>query len=219
MGCGRLRPAGLGREPCVGAALLPDPGCRGGALPLYRLPCQKKHLLDEPLPPKVFAGLLAATALIAVGALATRTTDCISLAEWSLGPLSIFLDGAAGLLFIRLFMRLSRGHGPIVHFLEAVGRRSLNIFCVHTVEIIAIPWYLMVAKFSAQPVLGMWLQYAIALGSIWLVCELLRVRRALIIRFSLHSAERPPCTIPPGTDMFFRLLRCSHHKSKRRIRL
>ena len=84
MGCGRLRPAGLGREPCVGAAF-----CliqvRGGALPLYRLPCQKKHLLDEPLPPKVFAGLLAATALIAVGALATRTTDCISLAEWSLG--------------------------------------------------------------------------------------------------------------------------------------
>lgn len=116
-------------------------------------------------------------------------------------------------------MRLSRGHGPIVHFLEAVGRRSLNIFCVHTVEIIAIPWYLMVAKFSAQPVLGMWLQYAIALGSIWLVCELLRVRRALIIRFSRHSAERPPCAIPPGTDMFFRLLRCSHHKSKRRIRL
>ena len=41
MGCGRLRPAGLGREPCVGAALLPDPGFRGGALPLYRLPCQK----------------------------------------------------------------------------------------------------------------------------------------------------------------------------------
>ena len=152
---------------------------------------KKKHLLDEPLPPKVFAGLLAATALIAVGALATRTTDCISLAEWSLGPLSIFLDGAAGLLFIRLFMRLSRGHGPIVHFLEAVGRRSLNIFCVHTVEIIAIPWYLMVAKFSAQPVLGMWLQYAISLGSIWLVCELLRVRRALIIRFFPAQRRTP----------------------------
>ncbi len=99
-----------------------------------------------------------------------------------------------------------------MRFLEAVGRRSLNIFCVHTVEIIAIPWYLMVAKFSAQPVLGMWLQYAIALGSIWLVCELLRVAAHSSSDFSLHSAERPPCTIPPGTDMFFRLLRCSHHK-------
>ena len=144
---------------------------------------KKHHLLDAKLPPKVFAGLLAATAFIAVGALATRTTDCISLAEWSLGPLSIFLDGAAGLLFIRLFLRLSRAHGPVVRFLEAVGRRSLHIFCIHTVELIAIPWYLMVAKFSAQPVLGMWLQYAIAMGSIWLVCELLRARRALIIRF------------------------------------
>ena len=152
---------------------------------------KKKHLLDEPLPPKVFAGLLGASALIAVGALATRTTDCISLAEWSLGPLSIFLDGAAGLLFIRLFMRLSHFHGLIVRFLEAVGRRSLHIFCIHTVEIIAIPWYLMVAKFSAQPVLGMWLQYAIALGSIWLVCELLRVRRALIIRFFPAQRRTP----------------------------
>mgnify|MGYP002619855998 CR=1 FL=1 len=152
---------------------------------------KKKHLLDEPLPPKVFAGLLGATALIAAGALATRTTDCISLAEWSLGPLSIFLDGAAGLLFIRLFMRLSHFHGLIVRFLEAVGRRSLYIFCIHTVEIIAIPWYLMVARFSDRPVLGMWLQYAIALGSIWLVCELLRARRALIIRFFPARRKSP----------------------------
>ena len=152
---------------------------------------KKKHLLDEPLPPKVFAGLLGASALIAVGALATRTTDCISLAEWSLGPLSIFLDGAAGLLFIRLFMRLSHFHGRIVRFLEAVGRRSLHIFCIHTVEIIAIPWYLMVARFSDRPVLGMWLQYAIALGSIWLVCELLRARRALIIRFFPARRKSP----------------------------
>ena len=152
---------------------------------------KKKHLLDEPLPPKVFAGLLGATALIAVGALATRTTDCISLAEWSLGPLSIFLDGAAGLLFIRLFMRLSHFHGLIVRFLEAVGRRSLYIFCIHTVEIIAIPWYLMVTRFSDRPVLGMWLQYAIALGSIWLVCELLRARRALIIRFFPARRKSP----------------------------
>ena len=152
---------------------------------------KKKHLLDEPLPPKVFAGLLGASALIAVGALATRTTDCISLAEWSLGPLSIFLDGAAGLLFIRLFMRLSHFHGRIVRFLEAVGRRSLHIFCIHTVEIIAIPWYLMVARFSDRPVLGMCLQYAIALGSIWLVCELLRARRALIIRFFPARRKSP----------------------------
>ena len=149
----------------------------------------KKHrLLDKPLPPKLQAGLIAAAVLIAVSALLTRTTDCISMAEWSLGPVSILLDGAAGLLFIRLFLRWSRGHGPVVRFLEAVGRRSLNIFCVHTIELTAIPWYLMVAKFAGHPLLGMWVQYAVSMGSIWLVCLLLQARRSLIIR--LFPARR-----------------------------
>ena len=149
---------------------------------------KKHHLLDQPLSPRLRAGLIAAAALIAVGSIATRTTDCISLAEWSLGPVSIFLDGAAGLLFIRLFLRLSRSRGPVVRFLEAVGRRSLNIFCVHTIELIAIPWYLFVAKFEGRPLLGMWLQYAVSMGSIWLVCLLLQARRALVIK--LFPARR-----------------------------
>ena len=149
---------------------------------------KKHHLLDQPLSPRLRVGLIAAAALIAVGSIATRTTDCISLAEWSLGPVSIFLDGAAGLLFIRLFLRLSRSRGPVVRFLEAVGRRSLNIFCVHTIELIAIPWYLFVAKFEGRPLLGMWLQYAVSMGSIWLVCLLLQARRALVIK--LFPARR-----------------------------
>ena len=98
--------------------------------------------------------------------------------------MSIFLDGAAGLLFIRLFLRWSRSHGPAVCFLEAVGRRSLNIFCVHTAELTAIPWYLLVAKFAERPLLGMWVQYAVSMGSIWLV----QARRTLIIK--LFPARR-----------------------------
>ena len=149
---------------------------------------KKKHLLDEPLPPKVFVGLLGASALIAVGALATRTTDCISLAEWSLGPISILLDGLAGLLFIRLFLRWSQRRNPLVRFFEAIGRRSLYIFCVHTVELIAIPWYLFAAKYADRPVLGISLQYILSLGSIWLICALLQRRRDLIIK--LFPARR-----------------------------
>ena len=149
---------------------------------------KKHHLLDQPLSPKLRAGLIAAAVLIAVGALITRTTDCISLAEWSLGPLSIFLDGAAGLLFIRLFLRWSRGQGPVVRFLEAVGRRSLNIFCIHTIELTAIPWYLLVAHFTDRPMLGIWVQYAVSMGSIWLVCLLLQARRSLIVK--LFPARR-----------------------------
>ena len=132
--------------------------------------------------------LWAAVLPIPAAALATRRTDCVSMAEWSLGPISILLDGLAGLLFIRLFLRWSQRRNPLVRFFEAIGRRSLYIFCVHTVELIAIPWYLFAAKYADRPVLGISLQYILSLGSIWLICALLQRRRDLIIK--LFPARR-----------------------------
>ena len=151
---------------------------------------KRKHWLDQPLSPQITRILWGSVMLIAVGAILTRRTDCVSMGEWSLGPWSIFLDGAAGLLFIRLFLRWSQHDNAVVHFLEAIGRRSLNIFCVHTVELIAIPWYLFAAHFAERPLLGICLQYALSMGFIWLVCELLQRRRDLHLRLS--NAHRPP---------------------------
>jgi fucose 4-O-acetylase-like acetyltransferase len=105
-----------------------------------------------------------------------------------LGPISILLDGLAGLLFVRLFLRLNRHRNAFVNFFEAIGRRSLYIFCVHTVELTAIPWYLFAAKYVDRPVLGICLQYILSLGSIWLVCALLQRRRDLVIK--LFPARR-----------------------------
>ena len=98
------------------------------------------------------------------------------------------MDGLAGRLFIRLFVRWSQRRNPLVRFFEAIGRRSLYIFCVHTVELIAIPWYLFAAKYADRPVLGISLQYILSLGSIWLICALLQRRRDLIIK--LFPARR-----------------------------
>ena len=86
-------------------------------------------------------------------------------------------------------------HNPLVRFFEAIGRRSLYIFCVHTVELIAIPWYLFAAKYADRPVLGISLQYILSLGSIWLICALLQRRRDLIIK--LFPARY---ITPRGTD-------------------
>ena len=149
---------------------------------------KRNHWLDQPLSRRMSRWLWAATIFIAAAAIATRRTDCVSMAEWSLGPISIFLDGAAGLLFIRLFLRWSQSRNLLVRFFEAIGRRSLNIFCVHTVELTAIPWYLFAAKYTDRPFLGIGLQYLLSLGSIWLICELLQRRRDLIIR--LFPARR-----------------------------
>ena len=70
-------------------------------------------------------------------------------------------------------------------------RRSLHIFCIHTVELIAIPWYLFAARFVDRPVTGLLLQYLISLASIWLVCALLQLRRDLMIKFFPARRKSP----------------------------
>ena len=145
---------------------------------------KKNRWLDKPLPRRTLYILLGGTALTAVGALLAQSTDCISMGEWTLGPLSILLDAATGFLFIHLFMRLNRFTGPIAQGLQAIGRNSLNIFCIHTVELIAIPWYLFAAHFTDHPLRGMLLQNVIAFASIGLVCALLNLRRSWIVKAS-----------------------------------
>ena len=149
---------------------------------------KRQHWLDQPLSRRMSCILWAAVLLIPVAAFATGSTDCVSMAEWTLGPISILLDGLAGLLFVRLFLRLNRHRNALVSFFEAIGRRSLYIFCIHTVELTAIPWYLLAAKYADRPFVGIGLEYAFSLGSIWLVCALLQRRRELIIR--LFPAQR-----------------------------
>ena len=129
-------------------------------------------------------GLLAAALGVALGVLLTGKTDCVSLGEWTMGPVSILLDGIVGLGFIVLFMKVQRLlDNPVTHLIEAVGRRSLYIFCIHTVELTAVPWYLMVQKYAAAPTKGLWLQYAVSLGSIFLLCEILLRRRDVMLKF------------------------------------
>ena len=149
---------------------------------------KRQHWLDQPLSRRMSCILWAAVLLVPVAAFATGSTDCVSMAEWTLGPISILLDGLAGLLFVRLFLRLNRHRNALVSFFEAIGRRSLYIFCIHTVELTAIPWYLFAAKYADRPVLGICLQYVFSLGSIWLVCALLQRRRDLVIK--LFPARR-----------------------------
>ena len=66
--------------------------------------------------------------------------------------------------------------------------QRIDIFCIHTVELTAIPWYLFAAKYVDRPILGISLQYILSLGSIWLVCVLLQRRRDLVIK--LFPARR-----------------------------
>ncbi len=143
---------------------------------------KQNRWLDKPLSRRAKWVLLGGTVLTAVGAMLARSTDCISMGEWTMGPLSILLDGMTGFLFIKLFVKLNRFTGPVVQFLEGIGRQSLNIFCIHTVELIAIPWYLFAAHYAERPLAGIGLQFLLSVVSIWLVCLLLQRRRDRIIK-------------------------------------
>ena len=156
---------------------------------------KKKHLFDKPLSKKSVALLLLATFIVAYGACAARSTDCISMGEWTMGPLSIFLDGIVGYFIVRLFLLWNKGSGALVRAVEAIGRRSLHIFCVHTVELESIPWYLFAAQFADEPLKGFITQFIVSMLSIWLICEVLVRYREVVLK--IFPSKRKKFSLPP----------------------
>ena len=145
---------------------------------------KKYKIFEQPLSPRLRGGMIAAALAVAALVLLTKSTDCVSMAEWTLGPVSILLDAVTGLGILSIVIWFQRRvENVVTHAIQAIGRRSLFIFCVHTVELTAVPWYLMVQKYAAAPTKGLWLQYAVSLGSIFLLCEILLRRRDVMLKF------------------------------------
>ncbi|UTB40888.1 hypothetical protein [Faecalibacterium duncaniae] len=157
---------------------------------------KKYKIFEQPLPPCLRGGMIAAALAVAALVLLTKSTDCVSMAEWTFGPVSILLDAVTGLGILSIVIWFQRRvENVVTHAIQAIGRRSLFIFCVHTVELTAIPWYLMPQKFAAHPVLGMVLQFTLSLGSTLLICELLVRRRDL--KFWLTSRREQKAAEAP----------------------
>lgn len=153
---------------CIGQGMVTVPSLYVGYL-------AKKHkLFETPLPKKLKLAMIAAALAVAGLVLATQSTDCVSMAEWTFGPVSILLDVLTGLGILSLLLFFQRRVDNIlIRGVQAIGRRSLYIFCVHTVELTAIPWYLMAANFAGREALGLVVHFAVSMGSILLICELL----------------------------------------------
>ena len=153
---------------CIGQGMVTVPALYVGYL-------AKKHkIFDKPLSRRLKNTLLGCAAAVAVLVLLTQSTDCVSMAQWNFGPVSILLDAGAGLGILSMVLWFQRRvDNFVIRGIQAIGRRSLYIFCIHTVELTAIPWYLMPPKFAAHPVLGVVLQFTLSMGSVLLFCELL----------------------------------------------
>ena len=175
---------------CIGQGMVTVPALYVGYL------AKKYKIFDQSLSPRLRGGMIAAALAVAALVLLTKSTDCVSMAEWTLGPVSILLDAVTGLGILSIVIWFQRRvENVVTHAIQAIGRRSLFIFCVHTVELTAIPWYLMPQKFAAHPVLGMVLQFTLSLGSTLLICELLVRRRDL--KFWLTSRREQKAAEAP----------------------
>ena len=175
---------------CIGQGMVTVPALYVGHL------AKEYKIFEQPLSPRLRGGMIAAALAVAALVLLTKSTDCVSMAEWTLGPVSILLDAVTGLGILSIVIWFQRRvENVVTHAIQAIGRRSLFIFCVHTVELTAIPWYLMPQKFAAHPVLGMVLQFTLSLGSTLLICELLVRRRDL--KFWLTSRREQKAAEAP----------------------
>ena len=142
---------------------------------------KKRRWFEQPRPRWIFPAAAGCMLVSAAGAVLSGRTDNMSMGEWTLGPVGILVNGVIGLWIVSLFVRMSaRFDNPLTRLFSAIGRRSLHIFCVHTVELIGAPWYLFAAQFAASPVTGLVSQYLLRCGFIAAVCGLLELRRRIL---------------------------------------
>lgn len=70
--------------------------------------------------------------------------DNIAEARWSLGPVSILMGALLAYGVIYIALSVNKIDNIWLNAVRAIGRNSLLIFCVHTTELIAVPWYLLI---------------------------------------------------------------------------
>ena len=109
----------------------------------------KKHkLLTEGIDTKkkVVYVILVVIPYIAMRALGY--IDDMSYSVYPLGMITIALNGLFALCLIYVFLLLNRFNGFISSSIRSVGRYSIYILCVHTIEMMGFPLYHFTEKFE-----------------------------------------------------------------------
>lgn len=159
---------------CLSQALIAVGGLYAG----YQM--KKKRWFTRPLNLLWLTGGFGAVLLSLVITIYSDKIDNMADGVWALGPFSIVLDFFLGLMLLELFLELGRCRNGVFRMIERIGRYSLWIFCVHTVEMLALPWYLFAAHWEEHPVAGFLLQFVLRSMIIFLVCVVIRNKKVFV---------------------------------------
>ena len=58
------------------------------------------------------------------------------------GIVSILVNGIIGAFAVKLFLQINRFNGPVSSFIRVLGRQSLYVMCIHSIELLAVGGYL-----------------------------------------------------------------------------
>ena len=134
---------------------------------------KKKKLLEKEIPPGVY---LAITVLWVAGSVSGRMD--LALYKMENGLLVIPGCLCGGFLLIRIFLRLNVLEWKILDPIRWMGRYSLWILCIHTVEDeIFLPWKILFRFFPRETVLGAWFHFILRCVLIVVSCRIMLLLR------------------------------------------
>lgn len=111
---------------------------------------RKNKLLDKNLPPAVYV-----IALIWIGISVVFGSGDMGTNYWKLGLFDVISAYLIGIAFIKLYSLIYSyiPENKLANSLEVIGAESFLIFCIHGVERVIIPWYV-IQRFISNPYLG-----------------------------------------------------------------
>lgn len=128
---------------------------------------------------KIHWGLVLMCAIELAASAVTGQMTNIADGIYPLWIASVVLDGGIGVLAVWLFVRMDGAKGPVMDILRSVGRSSLLVVEIHTMEMIGLPWYLFAERMQNHPVIGCLMQYAIRVCIVWCGYQLITKLRAV----------------------------------------
>lgn len=105
---------------------------------------KKKHWLCF-----LFA-FVAGTGISAASGVRDNMADGI----WAVGPISILVDMLLAVLLLHVLLQLNRFSNKVLNAFARIGRNSLYIFAIHSVEMHGIPWYFITEKMAGMEMLS-----------------------------------------------------------------
>lgn len=93
-------------------------------------------------------------AVMTAGVIYSGQVDNIAEGIWNLSIISVIVDGTLAFLCLYIILLFNQVDNWFLSLLKKLGSKSLIIFCIHSIEMKSIPWYIFFDKWTGNPITG-----------------------------------------------------------------